>query len=303
MEEFETQHFDYTRLSDFLMCPRRGYFAHIRSWQPELTSPALVFGISWHRAMETIYSNPTADKGVLTTAAFSAFQTEWDASGLDPEEFHPRSLNKAVEMLDAYLDKYYVELTRTKVLDVERAFEVPLNVEGQPTYHGRLDTIVELPTTPGIFVLEHKTTSSFMGRWSEFFSPNMQIDGYCHAAHMIYGDNVRGVLVNGAIIQKTKIDFVRVPVVRQFEELDAWAWEILDWIETIKFDYERLAELRVKASERAPKFMNAFPKNTTGCSHFGGCRYLDLCKITSNPERWDEPPGGFVYKPWDYRRS
>lgn len=300
---FDPLHYDYTKLSDFTICLRRGYFAHIRHWQPDATAAPLVFGIAMHRAMERIYQNVELDNVDLISHGVEGFVDEWREHDLDPVDFHPRSLNRGLEIIEAYVARYGDEIRETKVYAVERAFQVELEPEEESTYHGRLDTVVELPQVPGCYVLEHKTASSFSQSWSNTFSPHMQIDGYCHALNMLYPNDPKGVLVNGILVQKTKVDFVRVPVLRQFEHLDAWRWEVLDKIQDIKFNWQRLVDFRADPTHPKASFMPTFPKQTTACSFYGGCRYLDLCKISSNPEQWDEVPPGFIVRPWDYTRS
>ena len=292
--------FDYTKLSDFMICQRRGYFAHVRDWQPEVPSAAIVFGACWHRAMESIYKNPKDKASEMIERAGTAFVSEWRLYGLDEESWHPRSVSRGLELLEAYVEHYREEIERTIVLAVERPFQVLLEEEG-PTYHGRLDAVVRLPQTEGIYVLEHKTASSISGSWREQFSPNVQIDGYCHAARSLWGPDVRGVLVNGVAVLKTKVEFSRVPVMRQLEQLEAWRWEVLDYINLIEWEYHRFLEFQ--REEGTAEFMRAFPKNTTACTHYGGCRYLDICKAYPNPEVLREPPEGFVVRPWDYTAS
>jgi len=264
----------------------------------------LVFGICVHRALEQIYSHNTASDPELLALASTGFLTEWQDYDLDQESHHPRSVSHGLEILERYISQFGTEIRATKVHAVEQPFKVPLEESDAVTYHGRLDTVVELPQVPGLYVLEHKTAASFSPAWQNGFSPNMQLDGYCHALNMLFpNENTRGVLVNGLLVQKTKMDFVRIPVMRQYEHLDAWRWEILDKIQDINFNWQRLLDFRTKPGFVEQPFMPTFPKNTCSCQYYGGCQYLDLCKSSSNPEHWTEVPDGFVYRPWDYTRS
>jgi hypothetical protein len=302
-KSFDPFNHDYTKLSDFCVCLRRGYFAHVRNWQPDVTAAPLVFGIAMHRALEKIYSSPVNSNETLIQNACLGFVHEWREHDLDPEAFHPRSLSHGLEVVEAYVARFGDEIRETRVIAVEEPFKVILEETEESYYHGRLDAVVELPQVPGIYVLEHKTASSFSSTWQQTFSPNMQIDGYCHALNMLHPENAKGVLVNGLLVQKTKMEFVRVPVLRQYEHLDAWRWEVLDKIQDIDFNWLRLREFRELSDFRQQPFMSSFPKNATACSFYGGCRYLDLCKVSSNPEQWPEVPAGFVEQVWDYQRS
>lgn len=48
--------YDNTRVSSHRSCPRAFYFRHVRHLRPEGTSRALIFGSSWHAAMDVVWT-------------------------------------------------------------------------------------------------------------------------------------------------------------------------------------------------------------------------------------------------------
>lgn len=225
---------------------------------------------------------------------------EWNASELvESESFdlYPRTPQRAREMLVEYIARYSGWLHQIELIAVEKSFIVPLSTNAQFQnlfYIGKWDKLYK----EGRFhtVVDHKTTSSFASTWLNSWSPNGQVDGYLYAGHMEYGEDFRNVMIDGALVQKTKIDFLRVPVERQIYMLEQWKYEVIDLIEQIWFYEARLLELR---SAKKEDFLASYPKCTTSCtSYYGACPYMNLCKFVPNPEVYSNPPDGCITTNW-----
>ena len=288
--------YDNSTLDTFRVCPRRFYYRHIRHWETDSVRPALIFGTCWHTAMDFIWQNPNAS----ADDAFKAFMAEWNKSDLvESESFDlfPRSPQRAHDMLTKYVARYQSWLQNNiELVAVEKAFIVPLNEADQNLFYvGKWDKLYK----EGRFyhICDHKTSSSFASSWLNSWSPNGQIDGYLYAGHMTYGDDFKSVMIDGALVQKTNIDFLRVPIERQTGMLDQWKWEVLDLIEQIWYYEKELLELR--NCLRTENFLKTYPKCTTSCtSYYGSCPYLNLCKFVANPEDIEESPDGYVVSNW-----
>ena len=290
--------FDFTTLDHLATCPRKAYYRMIRHWTPESPAPALVNGLAWHSALETVYLNnklPLKDMHVL---GVNAFVETWDSFGLSRTDFYPRGPGRAMEVLEKYLGRFGGEIAETEVLGVELPFKVPLNEDASTFYGGRFDALVRLPQLKGVVVLEHKTTSSIATSFMNQFTPNAQVDGYLHGLYMLHGTDSYGVIINGCLFQKTKVDFARIPVIKQFNQLDQWMWEVKDKVIEYQFEVERLEEQR-GSTQRHGMVLTSFPRRTNSCHHYGGCAYRDLCRAKTNPELWDEPPQGFIEDKWN----
>ena len=290
--------FDNSTLDSMRVCPRRYYYSKIRKWKADRNSLPLVFGSAWHASMDFLWASPSAS----LEEAFQAFQTEWDKSEFaETEDFDsfPRTPQRAKDMLSKYIERYRSWLENNiEVIEIEKPFIVPLSESDQTIFYiGKWDKLYK----EGKFfhIVDHKTSSSFANTWLQSWSPNGQVDGYLYAGHMEYGDLFKSVMIDGALVQKTQIDFRRVPIERQIDMLDNWKWEVLDLIEQIIYYENALQEERSLAGHS--KFLRTFPKCTTSCtSYYGTCPFLDLCKYIPNPEVYqgDEIPDGFVADTW-----
>lgn len=301
------RYYDNTRISAFRECPRKFYYRHIRDLTPEGTSPPLVFGSAWHAAMEVLWSRFADLKDdELITAAFMAFRDKWVEEGFSEEmsldeakRLGARLPSVALEMLYEYLDARREFLDTIELLAVEAPFAVPLDPT-DPTlfYVGRLDKVFKKDGS--VYIGEHKTTTAYKQdgafQWSftESFSPNSQIDGYLFAGHTDYGDKMKAVWVDAALVHRNIHDaFKWIPVERQFAQLDAWLWETHAWIAQIEANATMLEEV-----DSSSRYMAAYPKNTNSCTNYGGCPYVTLCKSWANPEAHPEIPLGFKEKHW-----
>ena len=142
-------------------------------------APALTFGTTFHRMLETYYNSrsqahPRDDSRghAIATYAINALQL-----GLDQQH---EELGLA--MTNNYLNWCYQQDQRYKVIATEAFFEVPIRVpEGIPVrrplykkkdgtlrlhgrdvhYTGKIDMVLEDTLNDQIWIVDHKTTSSF----------------------------------------------------------------------------------------------------------------------------------------------
>ncbi|KKL54935.1 hypothetical protein LCGC14_2260390, partial [marine sediment metagenome] len=213
----------------------------------------------------------------------------------------PRTPGVAAEMIAHYIKQRKDFIKHVTVIEVEAPFAVPLDPDNPLLWYiGKVDKIVEWEGR--IWGIEHKTTTSykkngpFKATFIDSFSPNSQIDGYLHSLHMNYGDKVKGILIDAALVHKQVHDgFKFIPILRATEQLDAWLWEARNWILRIQLEDHSLEE-----DEQQDTHMKAFPKNTDACQDFfTNCTYINECKGRSNPLTYVNPPEGMVVKKWE----
>jgi hypothetical protein len=256
------------------------------------------------------------DTMTLTKAAMTAFVAYWEENATNAELMEVESGGKpefrnaqtATEMVFNYIEERKHTLCRSdfELLDIERPFAVPLDPENPSLiYIGRWDKIFRYQGR--IYIGEHKTTSlykregPFQNSFVESFSPNSQIDGYLYAGMMEYGRDLKAVWVDAALVHRDVHDGFRfIPVERQFAQIETWLWETTYWINQIEANKSVYGSLaHIPASDRAKlEYLPAFPKNTVSCTQYGGCPYLDLCKMWANPDRHPTPLG-FVEEKWE----
>lgn len=312
--------FDNTRLSDYKRCPRFFFFRHVLHWQPNGRKHPLVFGGAWHAGMDEIWrgvKQRLRDSTILSNA-YDAFIEYWvnegyphpnemDLSSLD--EYGARTPGNARDKLAGYLKKRKQFIMSCDVLEIERAFAVPLDPEDDKLFYiGRIDKIVKM-SDKHVRGIEHKTTTLMRlagadrkqhkigPAFLDSFSPNSQVDGYIASLRILYpwAEKV-DIFVDGTLVHKVGEDFQFVPIDRQPAQIDQWLWETHKWIDEIDRDHGLLEE----ASE-SDSYLAAFPKNTNSCFDFNtSCPFISLCKARANPLTWgDDTPTGYSVKKWD----
>lgn len=301
---------DSSKLITFLNCPRKYFYEYILGWRPETPSNHLVFGRSWHIAMEYLLNHDYSGPNVAR--AFEAFLEDYRRT-FSPETdqlFEPKSPEKAELILYAYAAKYADDLKRFEPLYVEIAGTVA--VAEDRLLHFRMDSICQDRETGDIFSLEHKTGSR-LWRWEEQWPLSVQVGTYTHVLYCLYPqEQVKGIKMNAAFFMnaprawdawmsgnrgkyKPPFDFMRVPVYRSPDQMAVWMWNITHWLDMLEWNFQ----LFLKADQNE-KVMTCFPMNTTSCSNYSGCPYKDFCSAWPNPlRRCEEPPLGFCIERWD----
>lgn len=302
--------FDNTKLSDYKKCPRKYYLRHERGWRKQGTAAPLVFGLSWHEGMDTVWQGygKVSNEDLVELAMYS-FGEKWAGEGYKPidqldfqdlEMLGARTPMNAKEMFRNYIEQREGILTNMTLVAAERPFAVPLYPDRTDIWYiGRRDK--DIIINGDRVVIEHKTTTEykvdggFKSSYVESWYPNSQCEGYLYASNIEYG-NVKQVWVDAALVHKKVHDcFKFIPVGATFAALDAWLWEARDWVERVESERERLLNMT-----GAEKVLTAFPKNTEQCcDKYGMCSFIDICRGYPNPEQLREPPAGFIFEPWN----
>ena len=304
--------FDNTRVSSYFECPRQYFFRHVMHLTFPGSSPALAFGSGWHGGLDEIWlhAKDPCDDGQLLKMAITNFGSKWVEAGFeitpDVNLDEKRNPGLALDMFAEYITKYRSFIKKYEVIAVEQPFVIPIieantMYDGQPPvfYIGRWDKVYR--DNGRVYIREHKTTSlyrkvgNFAAEWTASFSPNNQVDGYSFAGVAVFGDEFKGVMVEGALVHKTVRAFTLLPITRSMVNLDAWVWEVRYWLNEI-LENTMMAE----ACGTEQEFLQAFPKRTEHCQYkYGLCPYLDLCKYgDANPLRMSTPDN-FIESAWD----
>lgn len=307
------KYFDNTMLKTYKECPRKFYFRHRLHWVREGLAPPLAFGLAWHEAMDVVWGLGQSDKSdrEIQKFAMAAFLETWEEEGMPAignmdlnieAQLAPRTPGIANEMLFQYIKTRRPFIQEVELLAIEQPFMVPIFDTSSDIYYiGRLDKVIK--HRGRVIIPEHKTTtayskqygfrSSFVDQWS----PNSQVDGYLHAGHMLYGDRMKAVWIDAALVHKVEHDkFKFISVDRSTEMLDTWLYGARDWIERIQ---QEDAWLQLEKGEDA---LDAFPQNTESCFTYNRpCSYRDICRFKANPSTCNMPEGfkEDEWKPFD----
>lgn len=305
------QYYDNTMLSHYKGCPRFYYLRDVRGWRAEGVSAALKFGLAWHSGQNIIWQGygkmPNAK---LVELAMEAWNDTWVEEGMvsmnewnmeEEQKWGARTPGTAREMYTQYLVARETTLRAAKLEQCEQPFAVPVFPD-DPTiwYIGRKDKKVRI--NGDVVIIEHKTTSEYRidGGFKESYltgwSPNSQCEGYLYDSRVTDKVPARYVWIDAALVHKKVHDkFKFIPISAAMAALDAFLWEMRDWILRIVGEKKRLADQDPSASH-----MTAFPKNTENCTtKYGQCGFIGICRSIPRPDKLAEPPGGFIHEPWE----
>lgn len=298
--------YDNTRISGWKECPRAYFIRHELHWRATGTSNALVFGLSWHEGQDVIWQG--AQKGAsreeLVDVAMVAFLNKWEESGLPTNlsieqaaQYAPRTPEIAQEMYWNYIEEREKILYNCKLLAAEQPFAVPMPGHEDVWYIGRLDKAIEY--NGNRLVIEHKTTTAyatatqFRADYIESWYSSPQVKGYEFGGHLTYGQ-LDGVWVDAALVHKKVHDAFRfVPVSHKFNLLEEWVNDTSRWVSIINKEVDTYRN-------EGKLIPGLFPKNEDSCyGKYGTCPFLDICRASSDPTEYDEPPPGYVKEVWE----
>lgn len=248
-------------------CPRKLFF-FLEGFEPKTSKAYFVWGSAWHLMMDKWYSSTATNKEkVLEAIAEGVAYFDDNIT----EESTDNTRDGLIAAFRYYIERYETDPFKLIEGASEQGFQWPL--VGSPYFYaGSMDGYIEWPSY-GFLVLEHKTTSeylgdSFIGQWE--FSP--QVTGYHWYLSKLHEDTY-GVLVNmitkktpgpkskwttprvaRTLIRKTKFDL------KEFEE------DVIRDINYFKTCFDTLTW---------PKTTN--PRNCVGGLGFGACPFKSIC--------------------------
>lgn len=278
-QEEEKREVDNFALQCFKNCPQSYYWRVVRGLvKPGEKQIAAEFGLAIHAALEIYYSGgmtpESARKGIEKfTELFSK---------VEDLESRKHTVAKGVEILEKYFAHYANEPFEVIATEIGGAFEL-----GDWIYKTRLDLVVRWKETGGVYVYDHKTSSSIHRL---VVKPNAQLTGYIANLYEMY-ENVVGATLNiigvyeteevmdkslpkvvnektgKPIYQKKKRQvFTRPTTTRTPKEIEDWKRETLYLLDIIEDCKKR----------------NLWVKNTNHCSAYHSrCWYVDLCNAVS----------------------
>lgn len=300
---------DSTKIQTYQDCPRRFFYEYVLGWRQEDANIHLAFGSAWHDAME-VFMKAAGKMGYIDPVielAYSRFQATFDAAAEGNGAFGVdigKDASNAYDALVEYAAKYNRIDSGINTMFTEIAGTVPVGLDRRTegrVLHFKMDSVVE--SDDGIWSFEHKTTGkqsqSFLDKWGII----VQIGAYCHVLNVVFGDDARGVKINGAILRKpTKTgkgnEFLRIPVQKSPAMQLDWLWSVNRWLDLLEHDIQALSRCTID-----DEILAAFPKNPTSCTKFG-CAHPGLCSLKANPLTVaDRPPPGYKTEHWDPRRG
>lgn len=281
---------DSSSLTRFVRCPRMFFYQYGCGLAEEEEHPALTYGSGLHAAI------PYLHRGDLDEAMM-AFEEVWgDKDDLaDPK----RNTKLATRLMESYMQShsggrsiYEIVPPPDQRLEIDDGIsddEIPFAIDvGLPIpLIGRIDACGRHRDTGDIYAVEYKTTSFLGTNFFMSFEYNTQILAYTLALSTMTDKPVKGAIVEGLQVAKTKCEVMSHPVTIE-------DWKLREFIGWMKRKVGLM--LGCEAS-------GEWPKSPCGCSSFsmfGGlpsfpCPFMSLCHQV---EDWTVLKGLFRVDHW-----
>jgi hypothetical protein len=266
-----------TTLLEFVRCPRRHFYRKSGLVPRDADITALVYGSAMHKAVPICLTEGLKN-------AFEAFSSVWDEKLANDKRstqrayaqlshfYHTHSGGRSIYSFekpprgDIALEEETSPLEVPAVIDV--GLPIPLFV--------RIDGLVRHRDTGELWGWEFKTASRLNASLFEAMEFSPQVLSYTMALRTITGLDVRGMMAEGMLIDKAKVDNMLHPIPVQ-EHLMA---DILRWL-------KYWGSLLLACEEQYTlQGAEAFVKNFAGCTPYvhhyttgWPCEYMNLCRV------------------------
>jgi hypothetical protein len=124
----------------------------------------------------------------------------------------------------------------------------------------------------GIFAEDDKTSTSLGAQWANQWQLRSQFTGYAWGVRETLGVKVKGTIIRGVSILKTKYDHAEAITYRPDWMIDLWHKQVLR-------DLERMEQMWTEGF---------WDYNLDGaCNEYGGCPFKQVCQLApENREQW-----------------
>ena len=305
---------DSSKLDDYLRCHRYYFYAHILGWRPDSPDHDLYFGECWHRAREYQLINGYENIEGAFQVFLNHYRLQFDEES--DELYRPKNPEAVEQALTKFAVERYADLEENELLTNELTGEPFTEISGtvpvdnERVLHFRMDSLLINKSSGKIFSWDHKTTTGNYikySQWEEQFHLSLQNGTYTHCMYCLFPvDKVLGVEFCGVGFEYLSrgsaqrppgyySTLKRVPAFKTRDQMNVWLWNILDTLDDLERDMDRLSDCK-----ESDTVLQAFPLNPGGCTKYKGCPYHDYCMSWPNPLRQcQEPPLGFVERFWD----
>lgn len=259
---------DASSLSTFRRCPRLYKYGILDKY--ELDRPrgaATSWGTCWHEGIEAYETEIVMGLPPIEAVkeGMVAAARKWEEMGAEPSS--NRNLDTLLRAIVWYYLQYKDEVLKTVLLPngypaLEARFERAIP-NSTYRFSGRLDRIVEIDG--GMYPMDHKTTTQTVNSYYfNQYNPDIQMQAYVWGLRALYGNQVRGVLVNAC---QTAVHFSR------------YMRHLITFTETQMEEFEYELNLSVDAAN-AMRDNNYYPRNEASCGMYGGCQFRRVCSVS-----------------------
>ncbi len=297
-------------LLDYMRCPRKYFYA--KCGLSSLEEPlAPQYGLAMHKAIPTALALEDLD------AAMKDFLSVWEetedkiSESFDGVEDPKRNRKTARRTLQHFIHTHKSSKSLYKLYQPEWTgmiqtdkktsdFEVPwvIDIGLDIPLVGRFDGACRHRDTDEEWLWELKTTSRLNSNFFEAHEMYPQTLTYSLVAKTLFGVDIKGVMVEGVLVSKTKVDNIVQPV----PVLDHHLQDILT---LLQINGQRLLDMEGAMENLTDA--TPFHKDFSGCTPYPHyympgwrCDYADLCRAPD----WKPFTGMFnVREEHDFLRS
>lgn len=275
---------DNTALSAFMRCPSEYEKSMVQHRRSNRISPALGYGGTWHKGLETHYKAAKCSEADLIDQVVLAMSEDWEDHGIEEEH---RTLARLILEYKKYLRQRGLPwMEESKTVGWPESPFVELNGEiaipgARHPYAFKIDRIYTSQNQ--YFIEDHKTTSRFDKNYYRQFELDNQMMGYAYVAQLLTGKPIAGVRINVHVIHKNDSLFDRRNVSFSPPRLD-------DWARGLDVNLAQLEARMAAYKIRLPKDSdlqtqnqvdNIFEMRQSSCHDrkFGACPYVSVCSM------------------------
>lgn len=272
---------DNTALAAYMTCPKKYEYSMVQHRRSRGSpSPAIAYGTTWHKLLETHYKT-----GGNSEQVFLAGVKSWEQHDRPDDHRTFERCWMEYQNYVAYFGTPDEEDAKTVGYPDEPAVEMNVNVDwpGAPhPYAGKIDRIIEW--NGQYYIEDHKTTSRMGDYYFKQFELKNQMQGYVWLGQLLIpGVHLAGIRINAHAIYKRESKFERQIISFSTDRLKQWEENYAFWIARIKESYAT----------------GIFPRNFDACDgKFGMCQYAGVCSM---PPRLQEAvlEQDFEINPWN----
>jgi len=289
---------DSTKIRCFKTCPRKFFYNYVLHWRPDAPNIHLEFGTAWHLAKEHLFNHGWTDAHVEEAYAIFLSHYRKFFSEQDDLNLQPKDAGNAHKALKEYVKEYRYANEKFTVIGSEVAGRVKLSEDFDMSVKIDLVLADEFGKK---WILDHKTSGRDSPTYDEAYYLSDQMFGYTNALFSMFPhEEVKGAYVDISVLRKTGNLHKRLPLVRNFKQMQEWHSTILYWAGLLRVEYQQLSN-EIEDDAFNAEYLSAFPKNTESCTMYGRCPYMSLCLQCKNPVEDGniEPPQGFRREVWN----
>lgn len=280
---------DNTALSAYMRCPseyEKSMIQHRRNADGP-PKPALGYGGTWHKGMETHYKAPEMSEADLFEVVSLAMMEHWVDHEIEDDH---RTLARLLVEYKKYLrqrglpwkeDVKTVGWPETPFVELVGEIAIP---GARHPYAFKIDRVYKAQNQ--FFIEDHKTTSRFDKNWFRQWELDNQMMGYAYVAQLITGQPIAGVRVNVHVIHKNDSIFDSRVISFSKPRLD-------DWARNLDVNLERIEAATLRMPMGFPEMPieqqqifrdNAFEMHLNMCHgrKYGACPYVSVCSLPSH---------------------